>query len=128
VKTDSKRFSERQCVVDVQTVKRQSIYGYRAGEHVPFLRIVMTMPFQIAAARRLLESGLNIGGDLGNYSCQHSFESNLAYTLRFMIDTGIVGGNWITLPRGSYTKRATLAATSTCQIEVDVSHGLFLLF
>jgi hypothetical protein len=73
VKNDSKRFSERQCVVDVQTVKRQSIYGYRAGEHVPFLRIVMTVPFQISAARRILESGLQIGGDLGSYSCQHSF-------------------------------------------------------
>lgn len=33
----------------------------------------MTVPFQISAARRILESGLQIGGDLGSYSCQHSF-------------------------------------------------------
>jgi hypothetical protein len=37
------------------------------------LRIVMTVPFQISAAKRILEGGLSIGGDLGNYSCQHSF-------------------------------------------------------
>jgi DNA polymerase delta subunit 1 len=51
-------------------------------------------------------------------------ESNLAYTLRFMIDTDIVGGNWITIPKGSYTRRGNMSATSTAQIEVDVSHGM----
>ncbi|KAL3894169.1 MAG: hypothetical protein SGCHY_005433, partial [Lobulomycetales sp.] len=48
--------------------------------------------------------------------------SNLAYPLRFMIDTGIVGGNWISLPAGTFRYRRPEDFVSTCQIEVDVCH------
>ena len=46
-----------------------------------------------------------------------TFESNIVYTLRFMIDTKVVGMNWIEVPAGSYT--LVLAKRSKCQIEIS---------
>lgn len=47
-----------------------------------------------------------------------TFESNIAYTLRFMIDTKVVGMNWIEVPAGNYT--LVHAKKSKCQIEISV--------
>ena len=47
-----------------------------------------------------------------------TFESNIAYTLRFMIDTKVVGMNWIEVPAGNYT--LVHAKKSKCQIEIFV--------
>jgi hypothetical protein len=47
-----------------------------------------------------------------------TFESNIAYTLRFMIDTEVVGMNWIEVPAGNYT--LVHAKKSKCQIEISV--------
>ena len=34
-----------------------------------------------------------------------SYESNMPFALRFMIDKNIVGMNWLKLPAGSFTIR-----------------------
>ena len=47
-----------------------------------------------------------------------TFESNIAYTLRFMIDTKVLGMNWIEVPAGNYT--LVHAKRSKCQIEIFV--------
>jgi len=47
-----------------------------------------------------------------------TFESNIAYTLRFMIDTKVVGMNWIEVPAGKYT--LAHPKKSKCQIEISV--------
>ena len=49
-----------------------------------------------------------------------TFESNIAYTLRFMIDTKVVGMNWIEVPAGNYT--LVHAKKSKCQIEISVRY------
>lgn len=49
-----------------------------------------------------------------------TFESNIAYTLRFMIDTKVVGMNWIEVPAGNYT--VAHAKKSKCQIEFFVRY------
>jgi len=49
-----------------------------------------------------------------------TFESNIAYTLRFMIDTKVVGMNWIEVPAGNYTLNRT--KKSKCQIEFSVRY------
>ena len=45
-------------------------------------------------------------------------QSNVLYTLRFMVDMGVVGGNWVELPPGGYQMRQKKA--SMCQLECDV--------
>lgn len=63
----------------------------------------------------ILERGITIDG-LGSKSFV-TYESNILFALRFMIDCNIVGGNWIEVPSGKYKKSAKIM--SYCQLEVD---------
>jgi len=63
----------------------------------------------------ILERGITIEG-LGSKSFL-TYESNILFALRFMIDCNIVGGNWIELPAGKYRKAARVM--SYCQLELD---------
>lgn len=49
-----------------------------------------------------------------------TYESNLPYALRFMIDNEIVGMSWIRVDAGKYRIRAPSMKQSNCQIEIDV--------
>ena len=49
-----------------------------------------------------------------------TYESNVQFTLRFMIDTKVVGMNWIEVPAGSYTLIPESKKRSHCQIELSV--------
>ncbi|GJN37713.1 hypothetical protein PR202_gb26694 [Eleusine coracana subsp. coracana] len=63
----------------------------------------------------ILEKGITIEG-LGSKSFL-TYESNILFALRFMIDCNIVGGNWIEVPAGKYRKAARIM--SYCQLELD---------
>jgi DNA polymerase delta subunit 1 len=47
-----------------------------------------------------------------------TFESNIEYTLRFMIDADVVGMNWLEAPAGKYKLREK--PTSCCQVELEI--------
>ena len=49
-----------------------------------------------------------------------TYESNLEYILRFMVDTKLAGAGWVELPAGAYAVRAPDQQTSHCQLEVDI--------
>lgn len=63
----------------------------------------------------ILERGIQIDG-LGMKSFM-TYESNVLFALRFMIDCNIVGGNWIEVSAGRYKK--TSKNLSYCQLEFD---------
>lgn len=48
-----------------------------------------------------LEDGVSVGGRSVSLS---SYESNVLYALRFMVDTGMGGGQWVELPPGAYER------------------------
>lgn len=91
------------------------------------------MPSLVPGTKRLLDEGLNVPG-YGNVMGQ-TFESNVPYVLRFMIDKGIHGADWVTLPAGKYslaTENTPFQATHThthdsnsrisrCTLEADIS-------
>lgn len=52
-----------------------------------------------------------------------TYESNVPYALRYMIDMSIVGGNWVELPAGSYSLVHGGAQQSHCQLEAHVAHS-----
>lgn len=60
----------------------------------------------------ILDRGIQIDG-LGMKSFM-TYESNVLFALRFMIDCNIVGGNWIEVPAGKYK---TAKHSSYCQLE-----------
>ena len=49
-----------------------------------------------------------------------TFESNMPFALRFMIDNDIAGMQWIQIKKGGYKLRKPEAKRSTCQFEFDV--------
>ena len=94
---------------------RTSIYGYHHGPKARFLKITLISPRHIARARSIMEDGFPFPS--GHFACE-GFESNLAYTLRFMIDAKVSGANWVEVKKGMYRKRVN--KISSCQIEVDI--------
>ena len=62
---------------------------------------------------------------LGQSRSFASYESNVLYALRFMIDCDIAGGGWVELPPGSYVYQPPghHAKQSHCQLEAHVHYS-----
>lgn len=107
------------CVDSIEVVPRQSIWGYSGDAKIPFWRVYTTRPNIINKVRT--------GFERGHITFESWFSSgtttydNIAYTLRCMVDCGIVGMSWITLPKGKYTMVPDSRKVSTCQLEVLVN-------
>ena len=50
----------------------------------------------------MFELGLSLKWLPNQYFRSTTYESNVLYALRFMIDCSVVGGNWVELPAGRY--------------------------
>ncbi|XP_043915313.1 DNA polymerase delta catalytic subunit [Protopterus annectens] len=123
-----------QAVLAVDICEKESIYGYHGNRMIPFLKITMALPRLIAPAKRLLEQGLRFG----SFAVQgyQSYEANIDFEIRFMVDRDVVGCNWIELPAKKYKVREELPAgedskdnprkVSLCQIEVDIAYTDFI--
>lgn len=112
----------------MRMVKKQSIMHFQFGNVGDFLRIVVASPPMVATCRRLLEQGLPVMG--GAQHCFETYESNWAYTLRYMVDREITGCSWATLKAGCWRQRPWTTASGThldkkshCQLEMDVRFG-----
>ena len=102
----SLRGRDRDLLLDVAIEMHSSIYGYSGG-HIPFFKLTMPSPKLIPTLRNIIERD-----EITTY------ESNIPYVLRFMIDRSISGCNWIECPAGEY--QMARQKESTCQIEVDI--------
>lgn len=116
-------------VLAVDITRKESMYGYHGKRILDFLRITMAMPRLIAPAKRLLEQGFKFGPfPIQSYQ---SYEANIDFEIRFMVDCDVVGCCWIELPKGKYRVREERNANSSdsqhpgkvslCQYEVDVA-------
>ncbi|KAL1538994.1 DNA polymerase delta catalytic subunit [Salvia divinorum] len=99
----------------IELVQRRSIMYYQQQNAQPFLKIVVALPTMVTSCRGILDRGIQIDG-LGMKSFM-TYESNVLFALRFMVDCNIVGGNWIEVPHGKYKK--TGRNLSYCQLEFD---------
>ncbi|CAJ1974806.1 unnamed protein product [Sphenostylis stenocarpa] len=99
----------------IEMVQKRSIMHYQQSDSQPFLKIVVALPTMVASCRGILDRGIQLDG-LGMKSFL-TYESNVLFALRFMIDCNIVGGNWIEIPAGKYKK--TMKNLSYCQLEFD---------
>ncbi|KAL7749935.1 DNA-directed DNA polymerase delta [Sorochytrium milnesiophthora] len=109
-------------VVETEWLMRESIMYFHGNQSAPFLKIVLSHPKHIAPLRRLFETGTVRMNGVGIFSAQ-TYESNIAYLLRLMIDCKITGMNWLELPAAKYHLRRQGHHESTCQIEVDVHYA-----
>jgi DNA polymerase delta subunit 1 len=76
----------QESIVGVEICLKQSIYGYHGDSKSPFIKITVNDPKMIARARAKFETGLSIAGYDKPVISEMTYESNLAYLLRFMID------------------------------------------
>ncbi|CAK9268862.1 unnamed protein product [Sphagnum jensenii] len=106
-------------ITKIEIVQKRSIMYFQVQKARSFLKIFVGLPTMVAGCRGILERGINIEG-LGQ-RCFLTYESNVLFALRFMIDCDVVGGNWIELPAGSYKDSQT--RKSYCQLDVDVLYS-----
>uniref|UniRef100_R7WF67 DNA polymerase n=1 Tax=Aegilops tauschii TaxID=37682 RepID=R7WF67_AEGTA len=101
MKESNRNSSVQRFVKSVELLQKQTIMHYQPNKSQSFLKIVVALPTMVASCRGILERGITIGS-LGSKSFL-TYESNILFALRFMIDCNIVGGNWIELPAGKYS-------------------------
>ena len=106
------------CITRIEVEHKKSLWGYDPGQVKPFLKVTTLVPNFVSKCRTIIERGLNISG-LGTRAFE-TFESNVLFILRFMIDCKIVGGNWLEFPKGSYSVRQPSNKVTYSQVEVDV--------
>lgn len=124
----------------VELVQKSNLYGYSPGLH-SFCKITVTSPTALSSIKRTVEQGISFGKFS---SAPHAtFESNLSFVMRFMIDLGITGMNWMEIPSSSasaissafednnefntdttlpFEIRSRETKTSSCQLELDIMY------
>ncbi|ODN96338.1 hypothetical protein I350_08365 [Cryptococcus amylolentus CBS 6273] len=103
------------CVTNCAIFNRRSLWAYRGDETVPFIKITLNDPKSLPKRGQVDFNGLFDTEVL-------TYESNIAYTMRFMIDTKIVGMNWVSIAGGRYDVLSEGAKKSQCQIEVSCNY------
>ncbi|KAF8075071.1 DNA polymerase family B-domain-containing protein [Lyophyllum atratum] len=112
-------------VRNIEFVEKRSLWGYRGDEWVAFLKLTISDPRALPKVRGVFERGeCRFQGLFSDEVA--TFESNIAYTLRFMIDTKVVGMNWIEIPAGKYQLVSDAHKKSYCQIEISVRWDAFI--
>ncbi|XP_059608331.1 DNA polymerase delta catalytic subunit [Phlebotomus argentipes] len=124
VLTDMRSNKEKvqEAVLQVTMIQAQTILGYHGEDLQPFIKVSLALPRLLASVKRILSQEI-IMQEFDFQDCR-VFESNIDFDIRFMVDTQIVGCNWIEIPAGKWRPRSRDAAPRTesrCQIEVDVS-------
>lgn len=110
-------------VLSVQIVLKQSLYGYQGSGKIPFIKITLCIPRLVRIAADVL-SKTNLLGEVD----VPSFESNIEFEVRFMVDRGVVGCSWIELPAGKYKVREKADYESRCQLELDIAYTDFIAY
>ncbi|PNW88124.1 hypothetical protein CHLRE_01g015250v5 [Chlamydomonas reinhardtii] len=108
-------------VTRIEPAERRSIWNFQPpGTSTAFLKIVVSVPNLVAPARGLLEGGMSLSAVNDFVKCT-TYESNVLFTLRFMVDCKVVGGNWVELPAGAY-QLETARPMTHCQIEAHIRY------
>jgi DNA polymerase delta subunit 1 len=103
----------KNAVLIVSSMEKSSIYGYQEQKGL-FIKVTLRTQQMMSVAKRVLKQGFNVNG-FGNFSCFQTFESNIPFPLRFMIDSQMQGCSWITLKNYLVSN----SKVSTCQLEVE---------
>jgi DNA polymerase delta subunit 1 len=119
-----KSVSKLNCPVNVASVelvkKRSILYYVPRDPEKDFFKVTVTNPKLVREAAKELEAGRVVVGGRTLPEVP-TFDASLDYLLRFMIEVGLVGCSWFTLPPKRYTVRKEGELVSHTQIEVDVN-------
>jgi DNA polymerase delta subunit 1 len=115
-----KNASDATAVQGIEIIEdKMSLYGYQFEKKVRLIKIYLSLPHFVPRVRSALESGMVHIPGYGTRPYQ-TYESNVPFILRFMIDNHIQGCNWVEFPAGTYSIRSHEKQVSLCQMEVDI--------
>ncbi|KAK5778732.1 DNA-directed DNA polymerase delta POL3 PWA37_000649 [Arxiozyma heterogenica] len=108
------------CIDTIEVVEKQSIWGYIGDTKIPFWKIYTTFPSVVNKLRTAFEKGhITFNSWFSNGTTTYD---NIAYPLRLMVDCGIVGMSWITLPKSKYHMIPENERVSTAQLEISINY------
>ncbi|MCK9356596.1 MAG: hypothetical protein M0R22_05575 [Dehalococcoidia bacterium] len=110
--------ANRPYIAGIELEMSQTILGYHGDRLEPFLRISTAIPAQIPILRGVLD-----GGTIWRREPMPTFESNILFPIRFLVDSRITGCGWVRLPARAYATTTEQNRMSRCQIEVDVNYA-----
>jgi len=109
---------DNEFVIATEWVDKKSIMGYKFEKDavMKLLKVTLCAPFYLAKARDALEDAVITGGHM----CK-TYEANVLFTMRFMVDVGVSGCQWVRIPAGAYqlTKGEVNFRTSLVAICMD---------
>lgn len=105
---------QKTAIFDAHMIRGNDIMNYRFGKKEDFIEVTCTIPSYIPKCRKALEDGLMIG-EAGPFQF-NTYESDIPFILRYMIDRDIVGCGWVKISDYQLAPKGT----SLCQIEVNV--------
>lgn len=95
-------------------IDKTDIYGYCSSSKSQFIRISTSNFDTLNDIKRLVNNGLLTKNAVTFY------ETSLSPVVRFMVDTKIVGVNWIQLKGSCYRVRELSNKATHCQLECDI--------
>lgn len=111
-------YDSAQIIQNIEIEEKTNIYNYWNFKQ-SFLKITVMAPKMVSTLREFFEQGKH----LGDYSfSKQTYETKVNFPLRYMIDNGIVGMSWITLPKKKYIIRPLKSKISHSQIEAEISY------
>lgn len=110
----------RKAVMDVELCLKENIYGYSSKGKQKFLKITIALWQLMTPSKKVLETGWDVETENGRTRRQFStFESNIDYEIRFMVDCKVRGASWITIPAGKHAHRLKFETTCAYECTVD---------
>lgn len=104
-KRDNKKVPKHiQSIVSVEAVKRQPLMGYSPNGQISMYKITLSSPKFVPIARNFLESAGHL-----------TYEASTLYELRFMVDKGFGGCDWLR----PINVKPTVKRETTCQLEFE---------
>jgi DNA polymerase delta subunit 1 len=90
-------------IVSVEIVQRGTIWHYSPeGSTFPFYKIRLRVPGSVPKCRDALLHMFPQSSFLDAAIAVTTYESNIPFNLRFMIDKNLKGSTWVTLPKATY--------------------------
>jgi len=111
------KFKCDEYVPRVVSEQKQSLWGYHFGQKLTVLKIYTSLPTVVNSARKAIIDGIRLPGHSELFSST-TYESNMVFPLRFMIDQHIVGAGWVGVTGGKYKIVPKNQQSSRCTMEV----------
>eukprot|EP00929_Paragymnodinium_shiwhaense_P105428 TRINITY_DN7044_c0_g1_i1.p1 TRINITY_DN7044_c0_g1~~TRINITY_DN7044_c0_g1_i1.p1 ORF type:complete len:1040 (-),score=307.96 TRINITY_DN7044_c0_g1_i1:396-3515(-) len=109
----------QQCVLKVEIVERCTLMNYNERSDVKFFKVTVAIPPLVSTCRNICERGFQLVDNKGPFMSTTTYETNITFVLRFMVDRKLAGGGWVQLTSWQKAIRKT---SNSCQVEIDVPY------